>query len=330
MDLAAILSDGLRAALGIEAAVFALAAIGLNVQFGYTGLLNFGQSGFMLVGAYGVAVVVAVYGGPLWLGIAVGLGLAVLLALLLGIPTLRLRTDYLAIATLAVAEILRIALRSNTMRPITNGVFGLQQFAGEFYALNPIPPGGYGLAPLEFSERQLWVSGVGWLLVGLCTLLVFLLMRSPWGRVLRSIREDEDAARSLGKNVFGFKLQSLILGGVIGALAGIMLALNQQAVNPDTYAPALTFFAYTILILGGPGRALGPIAGAIVFWFIVAGLDTALRQATGSGLIPASILRPEQVGVIRLALVGLGLILLMVFRPQGIFGSRKELLIRAR
>jgi neutral amino acid transport system permease protein len=330
MNLSAILSDAVRAAIGVEAAVYALAAIGLNVHFGYTGLLNFGQVAFMLVGAYGIAVTVATFGGPWWLGVLVGIVIAALLALLLGIPTLRLRADYLAITTIAAGEILRYVYRSNYARPLTGGVFGLQQFANGFYALNPIPRGSYGIGRLSFSERDVWIILVGWTLVALSALLVWALMRSPWGRILRSIREDEDAARSLGKNVFGYKLQSLVLGGVIGAFAGMVLAVANQAVTPDSYVPVVTFFAYTILILGGAARVFGPIVGSVIFWFLVAGTDTLLRQAIGTGVIPASLLAPPEIGAVRLALVGLGLMLLMAFRPQGIFGDRKEMLLDAR
>jgi neutral amino acid transport system permease protein len=322
MDFSALFSNAARAAVGPEAAVYALAAIGLNVHFGYTGLLNFGQVGFMLVGAYGVAVTVATFGGPLWAGVLVGIALSVVLALLLGIPTLRLRADYLAIVTIAAAEILRFLFRSSPARPVTGGVFGLQQFAGQFYALNPLPARAYGIGPVMFSHRRFWVVLVGWGLVALCALIVWALMRSPWGRVLKSIREDEDAARSLGKNVFSYKMQSLVIGGVMGGIAGMVFALNQQAVNPDTYLPIITFYAYTILILGGPARVIGPIVGSILFWFLLAATDAFLRQGSAAGFIP---LGTGGIGAVRFTLVGLGLMLLMAFRPQGIFGDKREM-----
>ncbi|MCU1373598.1 MAG: branched-chain amino acid transporter permease [Actinomycetia bacterium] len=309
-----ILIPAIRAAVGVPAAAYALTATGLNIQFGYTGLLNFGQVGFMLVGAYGTAVTVD-QGGSLWLGIVVGLLAAVVLALLLGVPTLRLRADYLAIVTIAVAEILRLVARSNKAAGLTNGVFGIQRFANDFYRLNPIPDGRYGIGNLSFSSRNLWVMVVGWGLVGLVALLVFLLVRSPWGRVLRSVREDEDAARSLGKNIFAFKMQSLVLGGAFGALAGILLAIDRQSVNPDTYLSIITFYAYTVLILGGAAKVLGPILGAVVFWFLLQLTDGILRQGFD--------MSGADVGAIRFALVGLGLMGLMIFRPQGILGERE-------
>lgn len=330
MNWSAILADALRAAVGVEAAAYALVAMGLNVHFGYTGLLNFGQVAFMLVGAYGVAVTVGTFGGPLLLGVLVGIALAILLALLLGIPTLRLRTDYFAITTIAAAEVLRLLTRSSALQPITKGVFGIQQFAGDFYALSPIPDGRYGIGRFSFSERGVWVIVVTWALVAVFAAVTSLVMRSPWGRVLRSIREDEDAARSLGKNVFGYKQQSLVLGGVMGALGGMMLAIANQAVTPETYNPLLTFYAYTIMILGGAARVYGPIIGSAIFWFLLAGLDSLLRSLIGTGAIPSAVLAPAEIGAVRLALVGLGLMALMVFRPQGMFGSKEEMLLDAR
>jgi len=328
VDILKVLTDSLRAAVGVPAAAYALAAVGLNVHFGYTGLLNFGHVAFMMMGAYGTAVTVD-QGGPLWLGLLVGVGLAVALGLLLGIPTLRLRADYLAIVTIAAAEILRYVARSNTLEPLTRGVFGIQQFADPFYTLNPIPPGRYGFGTFNFSHRQLWVILVGWTAVALLLLLLTALLRSPWGRVLKAIREDEDAARSLGKNVFAYKIQSLVLGGVIGAFAGMLLAIDTQAVNPDTFISILTFFAYTVLILGGPGRILAPVVGAVLFWFLLQFADGFLREALAAGWL-GSALEGNDIAAIRFALVGLGLILLMVLRPQGILGSREELLTDER
>jgi neutral amino acid transport system permease protein len=328
MDLVKVLTDSLRAAVGVPAAAYALAAVGLNVHFGYTGLLNFGHVAFMMVGAYGTAVTVD-QGGPLWLGLLVGIGAAAVLGLLLGIPTLRLRADYLAIVTIATAEILRLVARSNAAEPLTRGVFGIQAFANSFYDINPIPVGRYGFGTFNFSHRQLWVILVGWAAVVVALLLLTVLMRSPWGRVLRAIREDEDAARSLGKNVFAYKIQSLVLGGVIGSLAGALLAIDTQAVNPDTFISILTFFTYTVLILGGPGRILAPVVGAVIFWFLLQLSDGLLRGALAAGWL-GNVIEGSDIAAIRFALVGLALVLLMALRPQGILGSREELLTDER
>jgi branched-chain amino acid transport system permease protein len=323
MDWSQIFIDATRSAVGVPAAAFALAAIGLNIHYGYTGLLNFGQVGFMLVGAYGAAITVD-QGGSLWLGVLVGVLAAVLLGLLLGLPTLRLRADYLAIVTIATAEILRLTARARSVEPLTNGVFGIQRFAGDFYDLNPINQGVYGFGRLSFSNRQLWVILVGWALVALMSLLVAGLSRSPWGRVLKAIREDEDAARALGKDVVSFKLQSLVLGGVIGSFAGMLLAFDQQSVNPDAYTANVTFFAFLIMILGGAGTKLGPVVGAITFWFTLSFVDSFLRDGIANDLFFSRWIDTTDLGAIRFALVGLALMLLMAFRPQGMLGDRDE------
>lgn len=319
----AILYDAIRAAIGPTAAAYALLAVGLNMHFGHTGLLNFGQVGFMLVGAYGVAVSVATFGLPLWAGVLAGILGAVILALLLGIPTLRLRADYLAITTIAAAEILRFITRNSGSEPITGGVFGLSQFADSFYARNPFPSGSY-LGGLGISNGRLWQMTVGWLLVALFTFLIWALMRSPWGRIIRSIREDEDAARSLGKNVYFYKMQSLVLGGVIGAVGGAMYAIALQTVQPDTFLPQVTFYAFAILILGGTATVVGPIIGSVTFWFIIQGLQSTLRRSADAGVLP-DFFGSQAVGAVTLTFVGLLLMALMLFRPQGMFGDKREM-----
>jgi neutral amino acid transport system permease protein len=330
MSFLVILADSLRAAVGPNAAIYAVAAIGLNMHFGYTGLLNFGQVGFMLVGAYGVAVSVATFHTSLLVGVAAGLAASAVLALLLGIPTLRLRADYLAITTIAAGEILRYVYRSNFATSVTGGVYGLTQFASPLYAINPIPAGQYGVGRLSFSNEELWIMIIGWALAALACWIMYLIIRSPWGRVIRSIREDEDAARSLGKNVFGYKMQSLVFGGALGAVGGMLLAVYSQAVQPDAFNPVVTFYLYTLLILGGAGRILGPVIGSVIFWFIVVFTDSFLRQAIGTGLVSAAIIDPTEVGAVRFALVGFGLMLLMIYRPQGILGDREEMLVSER
>jgi neutral amino acid transport system permease protein len=325
MDFGAVIRDFLRAFVGAEAVYFSVAAIGLNLHFGYTGLLNFGHVGFMIASAYGLAVIVTYFGLTYWTGIFVGILAAVVLALLLGFPTLRLRADYLAIVTIVAAEILRLTFRSVWAREVTGGSNGLTQFARSFYDLNPLSEGSYGIGIVRFSERGAWLLIVGWTLAALFSLLIWRLAHSPWGRVLRSIREDEDAARSLGKNVFAYKMQSLVLGGVIGGFGGMILASTQQAVQPDTYSPPVTFYIFTALILGGAATVIGPVIGSMLFWGILAATNSVLRQGIRAGLIPSWLMDGVQVGQVRFMLVGLALMLLMIFRPQGIFGNRREL-----
>ncbi len=336
MDWWAIISNTLRAGISASAIIYALAAIGLNLHFGYTGLLNFGQVGFMAAGAYGLGITTYTYGWPLWAGILAGLAAGVVLALLLGAPTLRLRADYLAIVTIAAGEIIRIIVRAAVLRDVTGGSNGLNGFANEFQDWNPLNPsqqyGGqlFGKLNFEFSGADLWELMVGAALILISVLVMWLLVNSPWGRVLKSIREDEDAARALGKNVFRFKMQSLILGGTFGSVAGMFFAISNNSVQPDNYSTPVTFFALTAAIMGGLGRVWGPVIGSAIFWMILSFTDNLLRQLVGEEYIPASIMDNVQIGQVRFMLVGLLLVLLMVFRPQGIFGDKREIAIDAR
>ena len=332
MDWQAIFSQALQQGLGPVAAVYCLAAIGLNVHFGYTGLLNFGQAGFMAIGGYAMSSFVATWGLNFWVGCLVGLFLSGVLALLLGVPTLRLRADYLAIVTIAAAEIIRQTIGSVTLLEYSGGQDGLQGFTSSFASLNPFDsrvgiPGVLSWRPYDF-----WTLLVCWTLAGLCCLMVWALMRSPWGRVLKGIREDEDAVRSLGKNVYAYKMQSLMIGGLIGGLAGIMSALQHSAINPSFFATDTTFFAYTVLLVGGAARVLGPVAGTIIFWFLLSFLDLFFGQATAGAnpLIPDFIMNSNQASLMRFVFMGISLMLLMVYRPQGIFGDRRELALDAR
>jgi neutral amino acid transport system permease protein len=321
----------LKAALGFQAIFFALLAIGINVQFGYTGLLNFGQIAFAMLGGFGIAVSVSQWGLPFWVGVVVGLVAAVVLALLLGLPTLRLRADYLAIATIAAAEGLRLLFRSVSATPVTGGTRGLAAFNRDFVALAPWETSErYSILGTSWSGSELWVALVGWVIVTLACVLVWLLMRSPWGRVVKSVREDEDAVRALGKNVYVYKMQALVLGGVFGALGGMVYAVGTGSAIPDQYQNANTFLAYAALILGGAARVLGPVVGAMLLLFIIQFADTALRTLISNGVIPEGLLTATDVAAIRFVLVGLGLMLLLVFRPQGIFGDRREVMLDAR
>jgi branched-chain amino acid transport system permease protein len=331
VDWGVVIDAAFSAALGPNAIMLALAAIGLNIHFGYTGLLNFGQAGFMSVAAYGLAVTVVIFGQGFWLGIAVALLAPVVLALVLGYPTLRLRADYLAIATIATAEILRFVFGAVETKAVFGGSNGLTGYADTFQALNPYDAGiDIGIASWERDD--LWSLTVGWALVAAGCFVVWLLMRSPWGRVLRAIREDEDAVRSLGKNVFAYKIQALILGGLFGGLAGIFLALKQASVVPSDYSTNVTFFAYTALLIGGAARVLGPVLGAMIFWLLIGGIGSFFSQATHGvdPIMPEWLMTDIQASLVRFILVGLGLMLLMIFRPQGIFGDRRELAIDGR
>lgn len=321
MDWQQILSLTASSIIGPATIAYALAAMGLSVHFGYAGLLNMGIAGFMAIGAYGYAISILTFGLPWWVGIIVGVVGSIIFALILGIPTLRLRGDYLAIVTIAAAEVLRLLFLTGTFDEYTGSADGLSGYHTSFRAANPIPEGTYGFGPWTYSENDWWVRILGITLVAIVALIVWSLMRSPWGRVLKGIREDEDAVRALGKNVFAHKLQALMLGGVFGGLGGVVYALP-SAVNPGVYVTSLTFFVYTALLLGGAATIFGPVLGSVIFWVLQTFLSNILPALATIGVLPVS---SSQASTLRFILVGIGLMLIVIFSPQGILGNKKEL-----
>jgi len=322
IDWGAIFSNAAVELISPTTAAYALAALGLAVHFGYTGLLNFGQAGFMALGAYGYAISILTFGFPVWGAVLVGIGASVVFALILGVPTLRLRADYLAIVTIAAAEIVRLLFTTNSFASVTGSANGLSGYKAGFAALNPIPEGTYGFGPFENNAYDWWLRIVAWTVVILVALFIWQVMRSPWGRVIKGIREDEDAVRALGKNVYAYKMQSLILGGVFGTLAGMIFALP-RAVVPSNYQTSLTFFIYAILLLGGAATILGPIIGSMIFWVLLSFFSGFIARAVEAGWLP--FMTNVQAGQLRFILVGVAIMLIVIFRPQGIFGNKKEL-----
>ena len=393
MDWGNIAQSTLSAFFGVDAMVYAIAAIELNVQFGYTGLLNFGQAGFMACGAYGLGMTAHFFHINFWFGIGIGIGFAVVLGLIMGVPTLRLRSDYLAIVTIAVAEVIRLTVRSVRFKKYFGGSDGINEFSGPYRRLNPFvesaryplspfeaPPvvaalalgafaaiafvigrfGGSGIharrpaiteraasiglglvtflvlvgaaTQVEYTGYSLFTVTTGWVLVAVLAVFVWALMRSPWGRVLKAIREDEDAVRSLGKSVYSYKMQALILGGVIATFAGMMFSVERGSVQPDNYSRDVTFYVLTALVLGGAAKVSGSIIGPMLFWGLLAFINAFLNAvvANNGGKLWILIESPSQIGPVRFMIVGLMLILLMVFRPQGLFGNRKEMALDGR
>lgn len=336
MDWGFIFERTMSTMFGVEVVVFALAAVGLNVHFGYTGLLNFGQVGFMAAGAYGLGVTINYFETNFMVGVLFGLIYSAILALILGLPTLRLRADYLAIVTIAASETIRLFVRWRRMKPYTGASEGLGEFADPFYesALNPFTVGKrYTFGPFSYVGRDLWILLVGWIVLIIVVLFVKRLMSSPWGRALKAIREDEDAARALGKNAYAFKMQSLMLGGVIGGIAGMLQVVQKGSIQPDTFNPVITFTIYAILILGGPGRTWSPVIGSMIYWSLISLLENILRglpDGAADTLEDTIELSDFNISQVRFMLVGMGLLLLARFRPQGIFGSREEMALDDR
>jgi ABC-type branched-subunit amino acid transport system permease subunit len=315
--------------VGIEAGIYTIFSLGLQIQFGFTGLLNLGHAAFMAIAAYTMAIMVVKVGLPLWLASALAVAAAMVFGVLIGIPTLRLRADYLAITTIAFAEIVRYIALNETA--LTGGPQGTIAIAREgeigFYntswqsfqalvqrTLDGVVPDSLARDPNVAMLLIIWVVAV------LLLVVAHFAVSSPWGRVLRSIREDEDAAAALGKNAFFYKLQALVAGAGIGAIAGLFFAYQFSFFSPPDFAPLTTFFAYVIVILGGIGRIWAVPVASIIFGVIFAGT----RFFT---FPPFSFLSSADRAYARLVIIGLILIGLMAFRPQGLFGKKEELTI---
>ena len=322
MDWSGILSLTAQQMLSPVTMAFALAALGLALHFGFVGLLNFGIAGFMAIGAYGYAISSLTFGFPWWAAMFVGVLGSALFAVLIGIPTLRLRGDYLAIVTIAAAEVVRLMFTSFAFIEVTGSADGLSEYQTSWRAANPYPAGNYGFGPWTYTANQFWTLTFGIVAVVVCALLLWRLVKSPWGRVLKGIREDEDAVRALGKNVFAYKMQALVIGGVFAGLGGIVYVLPSST-NPAVFLPSLTFFVWTALLLGGAATVFGPLLGAVIFWVLQAFVGALLPALVESGIL--GFMTTQQASTMRFILVGVGLILLIVFRPQGILGNKKEL-----
>lgn len=314
------------------AGMYALLSLGLNSQWGFGGLINFSVAAFFGIGAYGAALMTGgnspIAGGfnPIY-GLIVGLVVAAVVAVAIGIPTLRLRADYLAIATLGLAEVIRLFLRNE--RQWTNGsagIRGIPSFFEGWPVLGTLPqtmpslevvivPGSPILLGTQFWRQLLNVS----LLLAFLGAAFFVLRRaqqSPWGRVLRTIRSDEDLAKALGKNTFAFKMQAFVLGSVVMALAGVFYAHLNLFVNPGDLDPITTFYVWVAVILGGSGSNRGALLGGFVV--------VAIRE--GSRFVNDVAWFPIEGAPLRLLLIGVLIVLVMRFRPQGVLPPQRELI----
>ena len=366
--------------LAISTATFALFGLGLNLQWGFTGLINFGHIAFMTLGAY-TTVLLSLKGVPLLLSAGIGAIVAAMLGLVIGFATLRLREDYLSIVTIGTGELIRLIVNNQDL-PVGNtwisGSFGVQSYViplsttpnlflrlvmigvltllagitlfslwrwvrtAQISASNSIVRN--SSIQQEFTSRlivgialgllavAIYISGViglynynpkAGLMLFILLILAFvfwrleILVRSPWGRVLKSIREDEEIPKALGKNVFSYKLQSLMLGGAIAGIAGAFFAWQLGAIYPDNFQPQLTFDAWIMVILGGSGNNLGTILGAVIFF----AYDALTREFLPK-IVPLDV---ERIGAFRIMFIGLLLMVLMIWRPQGILGKKEEL-----
>jgi branched-chain amino acid transport system permease protein len=288
--------------------IYALLTLGLNLHWGYTGLMNVGIAGFVTVGAYTSAILTAPaspthLGGfelPLVVGMLAAAVAAGFVAWLIGLTTLRLRSDYLAIATIGIGEILRMVARNEQW--LTNGSQGMTNV-----------PKAFDMLPSPWSEVAF--LGVVLVLVALMYWLCERAHRSPWGRVQRAIRDNEHAAAAAGKNVERFRLASFVFGAMVMGLGGAMMAQLLRFVAPETAEPLMvTFLVWVMLVAGGSGNNRGAVAGAFGVWLLWSLTDYLTR------FLPDTL--EARASFLRIFLIGLALQLILIYRPQGLIGEK--------
>jgi branched-chain amino acid transport system permease protein len=296
-------------------AIYCILVLGLNLRWGYCGLLDFGIAGFFLIGAYTAGILISApsesflfgvkhtvgFGVPWLLGLAAAAVSSGLLAYLIGIPTLRLRGDYLAIVTIGMAEILRYVVVNEKW--LTRGVQGIRDIRRPFESFFPA-------ASLP--------SDIVLLILTLATLSVFFaisqrIYKSPFGRVLRAIREDDVVTSFLGKQVSKFKMATFILGGIYMGVAGALFAMFTTAIEPYQFIPTYTFLIWGCLIVGGSGNNWGALlGGALLMGLFI----------QGTRFLPSISSQPQLIPALRYIAVGVLIIVVLRLRPRGVLPEK--------
>ena len=310
------------AGFAVMAGIYAIMSLGLNVHWGFTGLFNIGIAGFFALGGYTSAILTSpppqegqfeefLFGGnwasyafldwgiDLWFLLALLSAALVcgLIALVIGYITLRLHDDYLGIATLGIAESVRLFfLNEKWVANGSRGMYRIPKFLGDW-----VSPGNYDYLYLAVVLAALAVM----------FLAVHQAIRSPWGRVLRAIREDETTAAASGKNIFAFKLQSFVLGAMIMGVGGALFTHHLRFVAPETFDPLLaTFIIWAMLMVGGAGNNAGAVLGALVVWGIW----------TGTQFLPGVFADPN----FRFLMIGVLIVAVMLARPGGLLSETRR------
>src|SRR5882757_548555 len=281
----AFIAGGFFVTVMLFAMIYAVFVIGLNVFMGFTGQVSFGHNAFAALSGYASAILTATYSWEPIAAFAMGLGLALLVALVIGWPTLRLKGHYLAMATLAIGLIVyEIAIQ---WQSVTQGYMGISGIA-------PLGIGGYEIV----SERGKLFALIA--IVALSSLAAARLRASRFGRALAAIAGSEDAARALGIDVARYKLAAFLISAAYAALAGSLFVHVVEFVSPEVFGLNMVVLAFTMLYVGGIGTIGGPILGAVI---------VTLLPEVFRGLKDYQDL-----------FYGAGLILLLIYAPKGLAG----------
>src|SRR5690349_9107485 len=287
-------------AIAVSAGIYALMALGMNVIWGMAGLINLGLVGFFAVGAYVSGLLTLKLGAPIAVGVAAGTLAAAAVGVLVALVTVRLRGDYLAIVTLGFAESLRIFMSNEVW--IANGTDGLSGIPGPLRA------------ELGVHLFNLLYLGIVVAAVVVLFFLVDRLVNSPFGRVLRAIRDDEQIAQVAGKNVFLFKIKAFAFGTAALGLAGALYGHFTSYIAPDLFAPLLTLYVKLSLLTGGLGNTKGAVLGAVLVVFFLESTRFAVP------LIPG--LSAVQAAAVRELMVAVALLVILRFYARGLLPER--------
>jgi branched-chain amino acid transport system permease protein len=293
----------------IVVTILSILTLGLNLQWGSTGVFNAGVVGFYAIGGYAFAILTAParpelignLGLPWIVGIVGALAVSAVVAIFVGLATIKLRGDYLAIATFGIA--VTIQLIALNWEGLTGGSLGLTSI--------PRPLSGVFTTPLSYNLFYLALTA------GFCFLVYWALervSRSPWGRALKAIREDEGAAIALGKNATSLRLQAFVLGSAVMGLSGALYVSFIGFISPFDFLPIITFQVWTMLIVGGSGNNKGALLGTLIVWGLWSASGTLISK-----VVPAAY--QTQGGAIQAILIGLVLVLTLLFRPRGLIGE---------
>jgi branched-chain amino acid transport system permease protein len=275
--------------------IYIILTLSLNLVVGFTGLASLGHAAFACVGAYASALLALNYGLSPWMGLLIGAGVAALFGVIIGIPSIRLKGDYLALATFGLGIIV-YSVAQNWVS-LTRGPMGL--------------PGIPGFSIFGFPLSEIWSYLI---LVSLCVLLTYFIIRrivnSPYGRILRAIREDETATLALGRNVNKYKISVFVTGAVFAGIAGSLYAHYITFIDPSNFTVMESITILLMVVFGGMGSLGGSFVGALILVIF-----PELLRFLG---MPSSVAAP-----LRQMIYGLLLILLMIKRPSGILGKYK-------
>lgn len=286
-------------AIAIIGLIYILLGLALNLQWGQTGLINFGHVAFFAIGAY-TSGLLSLAGWPITLSVVAAAVVAGLAAWPLGRLTVTLKEDYLAIIAIGFSEVVRSILENESW--LTRGPSGVPGIPSMF-------------ADLPASERSLAIMIALVVVCGVVLVLLERLIRAPFGRTLRAIRDNEMAAEALAKNIVGFKTRSLVLGSAIAGIAGAFYAHYLTFISPEQFTPEVTFNVWIAVIIGGSGSNLGTIVGTILLIVFLEGT----RFLNDFGLA----LDGSQLGALRFMIIGAALVLCMLFRPNGLIQPGK-------